>query len=142
MDFLSSADRSRLMSRIKSKDTKPELTVRRLVYGLGFRYRLHIKSLPGRPDLTFASRRKVIFVHGCFWHQHSGCSIGRLPKTRQDYWLPKLERNTMRDRLNKIKLAEEGWDVLIVWECETRCLETLTAQIEQFLRPAGPSPTA
>ncbi len=110
MDTLSPAQRSERMSRVKSRDTKPELAVRRLVHSMGYRYRLHGK-LPGRPDLVFAARRKVIFVHGCFWHRHSGCPNCRLPKSRLAFWKPKLEANKKRDRKNQQSLRRLGWDV-------------------------------
>lgn len=115
---------------------KPEMTVRRLVHGMGFRYRLHRKDLPGKPDLVFGPRRKVIFVHGCFWHQHSDpqCRIARAPKSRLDYWQPKLTRNQERDRENEAALRHQSWDVLTVWECQTKDLETLKARLEGFLQ--------
>jgi len=123
------------MSAIRSKNMKPEMLVRRLVYSLGYRYRLHKKDLPGKPDLVFGPRRKVIFVHGCFWHQHADpdCKDGRLPKSRLEYWIPKLERNTSRDKANLAALEELGWKTLVVWECETKDLEVLQIRISQFL---------
>ncbi|HVX10202.1 MAG TPA: very short patch repair endonuclease [Pirellulales bacterium] len=118
MDTLTVAERSRRMSLVRAKDTKPELVVRRLVHSLGYRYRLHISSLPGCPDLVFPSRRKVILVHGCFWHQHS-CKLGdRMPKSRLKFWRPKLERNRLRDTETMRSLRHLGWRVLIVWECQ------------------------
>lgn len=127
--------RSENMRRIRSKDTKPELLVRRLAHALGYRFRLHRKELSGKPDLVFVSRRKVIFVHGCFWHQHpdKNCSDARMPKSRTDYWLPKLERNQQRDAEHMATLRAAGWRVLVVWDCETRNEERLTKQIERFL---------
>jgi DNA mismatch endonuclease, patch repair protein len=109
------------MSAIRSKNTGPELTVRRLVHGLGFRYRLHRRDLPGKPDLVFGPRKKIIFVHGCFWHQHSdtACLDGRLPKSRTEYWHGKLARNVERDRLNREALESSSWEVMTIWECET-----------------------
>lgn len=114
MDTLTKGERSIRMSLIRGRDTKPEMRVRRLVHALGYRYRLHRRNLPGRPDLVFGPRRKVIFVHGCFWHRHQSplCKLVRLPKSRQDFWLPKLEANQMRDERNKGKLINLGWDVL------------------------------
>ena len=120
------------MRRIRSKGMKPEMMVRRLVHGLGYRYRLHGGKLPGRPDLVFAKRRKVIFVHGCFWHQHKNCAISRLPKSNQDYWLPKMERNKMRDAQNKVQLRKLGWKCLVVWECETADLVTLCGRLQRW----------
>lgn len=121
------------MRRIRSKDTKPELLVRRLVWSLGYRYRLNRKDLPGKPDLTFASRKKVIFVHGCFWHQHPvGCSDSRLPKSRLEYWVPKLQRNCERDAQAVEKLQSDGWEVLVLWDCEIRSPK-LGERLKQFL---------
>ena len=134
MDTLSPKDRSERMGRVRSKGSKPEMAVRRLVHGLGYRYRLHGKGIPGRPDLVFRSRRKVIFVHGCFWHRHPGCPLTRLPKSRLDFWKPKLERNRERDREVQQALRDEGWSYLVVWECEVRDVEDLTARIHSFLR--------
>lgn len=120
VDRISKTKRSANMKAIKSKDMKPEITVRRLVHGLGYRYRLHRHDLPGRPDLVFPSRKKIIFVHGCFWHQHSDprCPLVRKPKSRLDYWLPKLDRTVARDKQHTDTLRTEGWEVLTVWECE------------------------
>ena len=114
-------------------DTKPEIRVRRLVHALGFRYRLHRRDLPGTPDLVFVSRRKVIFVHGCFWHQHEDCANGRVPATNTDYWAPKLHRNVERDRENQADLRAKGWDCLILWECETGDTQHLKRRIKEFL---------
>src|SRR5580698_1100547 len=111
MDKLTKTERSVLMSRIRSKDSKPELIVRRTVHRMGFRYRLHSNKLPGSPDLVFARRKKIIFVHGCFWHGH-GCRAGRnRPESRQEYWDAKLERNMIRDRRNSSRLRRQGWSV-------------------------------
>ena len=109
--------RSETMARVKSKHTAPELAVRRALHRAGLRYRLHC-DLPGRPDLVFASRRAIVFVHGCFWHSHPGCPRARLPASRQEYWLPKLARNAQRDHLVQHALAAAGWRVHIIWECE------------------------
>ena len=110
------------MAAIVSKDTKPELAVRQAVYGMGYRYRLHSKQLPGKPDLVFGKLRKVIFVHGCFWHQHAKarCLDGRRPKSNTGYWNPKLEGNVARDKRNRVALKKAGWDVLVIWDCETQ----------------------
>ena len=118
MDSITAARRSANMSRIKSKDTKPEMLIRRMLHRLGYRYSLHRRDLPGAPDLVFPSRRKVVLIHGCFWHQHKRCIDGRLPKSREEYWLPKLLRNVERDRQNVSKLRRCGWKVMKVWECE------------------------
>lgn len=134
-DSLTPAQRSERMSRIRSADTKPEMVVRRLIHGLGYRYRLHRKDLPGTPDLVFPSKRKVIFVHGCFWHMHEDpqCPLARLPKSKLDFWLPKLEGNKKRDSIAQEKLRALGWDVLTIWECQLRDLDTLKLKIIKFL---------
>lgn len=123
------------MARIKSKDMKPELIVRRLAHSLGYRFRLHRRGLPGSPDLVFPSRKAVIFVHGCFWHQHSSveCADARLPQSNQTYWLPKLARNVARDAENLSKLKADGWRSLVVWECETKNNRELTSRLRKFL---------
>lgn len=135
MDTLDKVQRSERMSRIRGRDTGPELRVRRLVHRLGFRFRLHRRSLPGCPDLVFPGRRKVIFVHGCFWHRHPdlGCKLARLPKSRLDFWIPKLDANRRRDIRDQAALVERGWEVLIIWECELGDKEKLTREIVNFL---------
>jgi DNA mismatch endonuclease (patch repair protein) len=125
-------DRSANMRAIRSKDMRPELAVRRLVHRLGFRYRLHGKNLPGKPDLVFASRRKVIFVHGCFWHSH-GCKLAHVPKSNTGYWRPKLERNRSRDQKNIDLLTASGWKPFIVWECETTNADNLRSRLKAIL---------
>lgn len=127
--------RSENMRRIKSKGMKPEMLVRRLVHGMGYRYRLHSPALPGKPDLVFASRRKVIFVHGCFWHRHSdpSCPDRREPRSNRDYWRPKLERNRQRDAGHIAALEAAGWSVLVVWECKTRDAAKLAVAVRRFL---------
>lgn len=132
-DTLTPSERSERMSLVRNKDTKPELAVRRLVHGLGFRYRLHRSDLPGKPDMVFPTRRKVIFVHGCFWHRHPGCSLARLPKSRLEFWAPKLERNRENDLLKQEELRRLGWDVLVVWECELRARDEVARKITEFL---------
>lgn len=135
MDTLTRQERSERMSRVKGKDTRPEVRVRRLVYGLGYRYRLHAKDLPGHPDLVFRSRRKVIFVHGCFWHRHpaANCWRVRVPKSKTEFWLKKFEENVARDRSAQDALTRDGWDVLVLWECELKDDVALTVQLRQFL---------
>ncbi|MEK6237046.1 MAG: DNA mismatch endonuclease Vsr [Planctomycetales bacterium] len=135
MDTLSKKDRSERMGRIRSKDTKPEMAVRRLTHALGYRYRLHNRKLPGNPDLAFAGRRKVIFVHGCYWHRHGAksCALARLPKSRLDFWLPKLEGNRKRDARNRRKLTKLGWKSLVIWECQLRDLDRVERRIVAFL---------
>ena len=112
--------RRALMSRVRTRNTGPEMTVRRLLHTNGYRYRLHVKDLPGRPDLVFRSRRKVIFVHGCFWHRHPGCRRATLPKTRTRFWENKLESNRRRDVEVMTELRRMGWCPFVVWECETK----------------------
>ena len=135
MDKLTPERRSENMRRIKSKGMKPEMTVRKLAHRLGYRFRLHRKDLPGKPDLVFPGRRKVIFVHGCFWHQHRdlACRDGRPPQSNLEYWKPKLERNRDRDESALKELGEAGWQVLTVWECETRNAQELEKRLTEFL---------
>lgn len=123
------------MAKITSKDTIPEMIVRRLVHRMGYRFRLHSAALPGKPDLVFRSRTAVIFVHGCFWHQHFGCRRASVPKSRPEYWLPKLDRNRVRDERNIAALAESGWRTLVLWECEVRDEAQLAETIKGFLGP-------
>lgn len=121
------------MALVRSKDTRPEMAVRKLVWNLGYRYRLHRRDLPGCPDLVFSGSRKVIFVHGCFWHRHKGCALARLPKSRLDFWGPKLESNALRDKRNKRALARRGWRVLTVWECELKNVDRVIIAARRFL---------
>ena len=134
-DVVTTARRSEIMSNIRAKGMKPEMAVRRLVHSLGYRYRLHRKDLPGKPDLVFASRKKVIFVHGCFWHQHENksCKIARRPQSNRHYWVPKLKRNAERDAENQTALSTLGWEVLIIWECQLTPIEGLVEQIQNYL---------
>lgn len=131
-DTLTPEQRSKRMRRIRCKNSKLEIKVRRLIRSMGFRYRLHDGRLPGKPDIVFRRLRKVIFIHGCFWHRHD-CKMGRVPKSRVDFWLPKLEKNRDRDVLNRIALSALGWDQLIVWECELRDTSALQARLTHFL---------
>lgn len=135
MDTLTPEQRSERMGRVRGRDTKPEMLVRRLVHGMGYRYRLHLRDLPGVPDLVFARRKKVLFVHGCFWHMHSdpACPLARLPKSKLEFWVPKLETNRRRDERNLALLADLGWDVLVIWECQTKKRKDLQARIREFL---------
>ena len=132
-DSVSPEVRSRIMAQVKSKGMKPEMQVRRLLHGLGYRYRLHRKDLPGRPDLVFQSRRKVVFVNGCFWHKHAECPRVRIPASNRDYWLAKLERNRARDERNLAILREGNWMVMTVWECQLKDLQAVTESLTQFL---------
>jgi DNA mismatch endonuclease (patch repair protein) len=134
LDRVDSKVRSKIMSSVGAKNTCAEMGVRRLVHAMGYRYALHRSDLPGRPDLVFPSREKVIFVHGCFWHGHR-CRYGRLPKSRQDYWEPKIETNKCRDRKQRQELTRQGWRVLVVWQCQLKKKpEWLRARIDDFLR--------
>ena len=123
------------MRKIGSKNTKAEILVRRSLFRLGYRFRLHRKDLPGKPDIVFPGRRKVIFVHGCFWHQHQACREGRIPGSRQEYWIPKLTRNINRDSEHAHELQELGWEVLVIWECETTHLNRVMKTVIEFLGP-------
>lgn len=130
------AVRRRTMQAVRSKDTKPELAVRRIVFKLGYRYRLHKNDLPGKPDLTFIGRRKVVFVHGCFWHGHTCVRGNRLPKTNTEYWCAKIARNKARDAANMAKLKASCWRVLVIWECELKDTLRLTSKLDNFLNCA------
>lgn len=125
------------MSRIKGRDTVPEVVVRRIAHRLGFRFRLHRKDLPGRPDLVFPRYRSVVFVHGCFWHRHEGCRFAYEPKTRIGFWSEKFRRNVARDRDNEEALRALGWRVLVIWECEMRNLTALEERLLDHLRGSG-----
>ncbi len=129
--------KSDAMRRVKSRDTGVEMQVRRLLHGLGYRYRLHKKDLPGSPDLVFPSKRKVIFIHGCFWHQHKDCSKAMRPKTNTHFWNDKLDRNIERDRENQQDLEGAGWDVFVVWECKIADIRSLEQAIRTFLDPGN-----
>ncbi|MFD1303663.1 very short patch repair endonuclease [Methylobacterium marchantiae] len=133
IDTLTPEARSRNMSRIRGKNTKPELVVRRILRSTGVGYRLHVKALPGCPDIVMAGRRRIIEVRGCFWHRHPGCRFAYEPKTRQEFWNTKLEANVARDRQNEAILSEKGWHVLVIWECEIRDLGALRERISCFL---------
>jgi DNA mismatch endonuclease Vsr len=135
VDTLTVAQRSERMARIRSKDTKPEMIVRRTLHQLGYRFRLHRRDLPGAPDLVFPSRKKVIFVHGCFWHAHGNCNVANLPKSRRQYWTAKFARNKQRDDINAKLLVRSGWNVFTVWECETKDFQLLARRL---LRGLGP----
>jgi DNA mismatch endonuclease (patch repair protein) len=126
--------RSALMARIRSRDTKPEIAVRRLLHSFGYRFRLHRRDLPGKPDIVLPRHRLVIFVHGCFWHQHPGCRLASKPKTRQDYWRPKLAGNVSRDELAQASLRSLGWRVAVLWECDTREPLVLLSKVDSLFR--------
>lgn len=136
-DPLTPEQRSAHMARIRGKDTKPELAVRQLLHGMGYRFRLHRRDLPGRPDLSFPSRRKVIYVHGCFWHHHAGCALGHMPATRPEYWAEKFSRNQARDARNLSEIRALSWEALVVWECEVARPAALAERLTGFLGPPG-----
>ncbi|MBF0310158.1 MAG: DNA mismatch endonuclease Vsr [Magnetococcales bacterium] len=128
-----SAEKSRQMSLVRTRHTGPELIVRRILRICGFRYRLHPKKLPGTPDIVFAGRRKAIFVHGCYWHRHGGCSKSSMPKTRVDFWRGKFAATVERDQRTFQELTKLGWQYCVVWECETRCEKTIKNKLLTFL---------
>lgn len=132
--------RSRIMKSVGQKNTQPEWNVRRLLHRLGYRFRLHRKDLPGTPDIVLSGRRKAIFVHGCYWHGH-GCSKGKLPKSNRDYWVPKIQKNQERDARKERELRDAGWDVAIVWQCQTKDAEALENMLKKFLELRSTSPT-
>jgi DNA mismatch endonuclease (patch repair protein) len=131
MDNLTPANRRKAMRAVRAKDTKPELLVRRRAHAVGLRFRLHRRDLPGTPDLVFPRRRTVVFVHGCFWHGHSGCSRSVPPKTNTEFWVAKIQKNAARDRLAIASLQRLGWLVVVIWECETRGVDRL----DEILKP-------
>ena len=135
MGHLSPDALSRVMRSIRKTNTSPEMAVRRIIHRLGFRYRLHVRELPGTPDIVLPRLRKVVVVHGCFWHQHAGCRLAKLPRSRPEYWLPKLARNQERDQIAEKALAALGWRVLVIWECETKRPERVEKRIRKFLAP-------
>jgi DNA mismatch endonuclease, patch repair protein len=133
VDILSPKNRRELMSRIKVKNTKPEVTVRSAIHRLGYRFRLHKRNLPGKPDIVLSKHRKIIFVHGCFWHQHTNCSASKRPSTNVEFWNEKLNSNIARDKKNRANLIDLGWQVCIIWECETEKKEKLMKKLTEFL---------
>jgi len=137
MDTLSPLDRRRAMSAVKSSNTKPELKVRRLLFSNGYRYRLHRKDLPGCPDIVLPKYRTVIFVHGCFWHQHDDCPRSKRPASSTEYWYSKLQRNKDRDARHIVALKSLGWKVLIVWECQLKDLDAVVNTLRDFLQPSS-----
>jgi DNA mismatch endonuclease (patch repair protein) len=137
--ILTQADRSRIMRSIGKTNTSPEIAVRRVLHRLGFRFRLHVRELPGTPDVVLPRLRKIVMVHGCFWHQHSGCRLAKLPRARPEYWLPKLARNQARDEAARRELTALGWEVLVIWECEAGRPEYVRGALLDFLPPADVS---
>lgn len=140
MDRYSKADRSRIMARIGARNTQPEIIVRSTLHKMGFRFRLHRSDLPGKPDIVLPKLRKVIFVHGCFWHQHQGCSKAKRPQTNSAFWNAKLDRNIARDLENYAALISQDWESLVIWECETRQLDPLKQRLTEFLAGVAPPP--
>ena len=136
-DIVSSEQRSRIMSRIRGRDTTPELVVRRMAHRLGFRFRLHPKDLPGRPDIVFPRFRAAVFVHGCFWHRHNGCRYAYTPKSRVAFWTEKFKKNVAHDRRSEEALRNLGWRVLVIWECETQNEIALKRCLVDYLREDG-----
>lgn len=133
MDIVSVKKRSEIMSKVRSRDTKPEMFVRKIVSSLGFRYRLHNRNLPGKPDLSNATRKKAIFVHGCFWHRHANCKMASVPASNKEYWKEKFRRNKLRDQAALDALKKMGWRPLVVWECEIRQPEKLKRKLEKYV---------
>ncbi len=136
-DTISRKRRSENMRAIRSRDMKPELRVRSAAHRIGYRFRLHRGDLPGKPDLVFPRRRKVVFVHGCFWHQHSACADGRMPRSNLGYWRAKLGRNVKRDSEHLTKLKAAGWKSLVIWECQTKDERLLVSRLARFLGSSG-----
>jgi len=135
VDKLTPEARSAAMGRIRRSDTKPEWAVRRLLHRLGYRFRTQWKAAPGRPDVAFPGRRRIIFVHGCFWHQHDGCRHARIPATRTEFWAAKFERNKARDARDLARAADDGWEALVIWECEVADQANLEARLKAFVGP-------
>jgi DNA mismatch endonuclease (patch repair protein) len=133
MDTLTRTERSKRMALIHDKDTKPELLVRKIARSCGHRFRLHSSDLPGKPDLVFPKLKKVIFVHGCYWHRHPGCALARLPKSRLRFWIPKLTENRRRDLRNISRLRRDKWGISVVWECQLKKPVVLAKRIKRFL---------
>jgi DNA mismatch endonuclease (patch repair protein) len=132
-DIVSKEARSRMMSGIKGKNTKPEILVRSMLHKMGYRFRLHMNNLPGKPDIVLPKYHTVVFVHGCFWHRHSGCKYAYIPKSRSDFWNEKFFKNIERDKVNREKLQKAGWVVLTVWECETKNVDLLSMTLEMLM---------
>lgn len=144
-DRLNPEQRSALMGRVRQRDTKPELVTRKLLHAQGFRFRLHLRTLPGTPDIVLTRHRKIVMVHGCFWHGHPDCARSKLPEANHDWWAQKIGRNRRRDELTLDELRELGWRVLVVWECETKDTDVLDGKLATFMattqRRDGEGPT-
>lgn len=135
-DNLTAQERSEIMKRVVSKGTRPELTIRKIVWGLGYRYRLNVNGIPGKPDIAVKSKKKAIFVNGCFWHRHLGCALTRTPKSNTEFWTKKFATTVKTDQRNYEMLTQMGWTYLIIWECEIKKsnLECLTQKIDEFMK--------
>ena len=138
-DRLTKERRSWNMSRIRGKDTAPERRVRSMLHGMGYRFRLHRKDLPGKPDIVFVSRRVALFVHGCFWHRHKGCKNCTTPTNNREFWTTKLNRNATRDKTNRKALRKLGWSSFVIWECETEDPQELDCLVNRFVRRIIPN---
>lgn len=132
-DKVSVAKRSDIMRRVRSQNTKPEIVVRKMASALGFKYRLNAKNLPGKPDLSNKSRKKAIFVHGCFWHRHANCKMASTPASNMEYWTKKFESNVVRDRKNMAQYKSMDWKILVIWECELKDIKKLKKKMNKFL---------
>src|SRR5215211_6762502 len=132
-DVFTPEERSRIMAKVKGANTTPEKTVRSLIHRMGYRFRLHVKELPGKPDIVLPRHKKIILIHGCFWHQHEGCSQAARPTSNTDYWNNKLDRNMIRDNGNMQRLEYLGWNVLVLWECEIKNQDLLLERLTSFL---------
>ena len=141
MDSVSPERRSEIMGRVSAKHTRPELAVRKLLHGLGYRFRLHRADLPGKPDIVLPRRRVVVLVHGCFWHRHPGCPHTRTPKSRVEFWTDKFAGNVRRDETARQALEALGWRVLVVWECELKDISALTARVDGFIKRPSCDPS-
>lgn len=133
VDVFTPKERSQIMAKVRGKDTKPEIKVRSLIHRLGYRFRLQRKDLPGKPDIVLPRHRKVVFVHGCFWHGHKHCKHAERPKSNTDYWNTKIDRNIKRDKKSVKELVDRGWEVLTIWECQTKSMDKLSALLDEFL---------
>jgi DNA mismatch endonuclease (patch repair protein) len=133
-DFLSQAERSERMSRIRGKDTKPEIIVRKLLHAAGLRFRLHVPNLIGRPDIVLPRYESIVLVHGCFWHRHTGCPVATTPKSNKSFWRAKFEGNVKRDRRNRAKLRKLGWRVFTIWECQVSSSSKSRATVERVIK--------
>lgn len=135
MDHVSREKRSWLMSRVSAKNTQPEIVVRKMLHGLGYRFRIHYKMLIGKPDIVFTKRKKIIFIHGCFWHGHEGCKYAKLPASRTEFWADKMARNRERDTRVRLELNNQGWQTLTIWQCDLKREHGLADKLKKYLGP-------